>query len=107
MSDDHARRNAEMAAQIAAASPWRSYRSHRVVRAAQITGVGLATSEDTRRVLFVGSADNATTEVFEPTIPAMIDKTAVGDYAMWYDDDYKSVCPKLSFETAYTLIEEH
>lgn len=73
-------------------SAWKSYRSHKIVKAAPIDG------RNTFGDLLVEGV------IFKPNVPAMKDKAIPGDYAVEYDDGYKSISPKEPFENGYTEI---
>jgi hypothetical protein len=81
-------------------SLWKQYRSHRIVHAAPIWNI-----EDTggRLTVFVKAEDH-TIEIFEPTEPGMKGRCQPGDYAIRYDDGYRSVCPKAQFEAGYSEV---
>ncbi len=78
---------------------WKQYRSHKIVKAAPIVSIGPKTSEGTQAVLIL--EDN---EPFVPNVAEMADKANVGDYAVEYEDGYRSVSPAAAFEAGYTEI---
>lgn len=80
------------------------YRSHKTVRAAPIIRIGPKTSVDTSTVLIIKLPDGSE-HPFVPVVAEMADKAAVGDYAVQYDDGYRSVSPRKAFEDGYTLID--
>lgn len=80
---------------------WKEYRSHKNVKASPITSIGKKTSSDTATVLVVDGS-----EPFTPNVSEMADNAAVGDYAVIYEDGYRSVSPKKAFEDGYTQILE-
>jgi hypothetical protein len=73
---------------------WKQYQSHKIVTATQI----IAVSTDGKTLLVEGD------EIFEPTVPAMAEKASLGDYAVIYEDGYKSVSPAAAFEDGYTCL---
>lgn len=79
---------------------WNEYRSHKIVKAAQITGVCPKADGETTPVLLVDG------EEFSPNIAQMAEKASVGDYAVIYEDGYRSVSPKAAFEGGYTAITQ-
>lgn len=82
---------------------WPLYQSHRIISALPIVAIGEATGDGTARVLFVDPAGTGAQEPFLTTVPAMVDKANVGDYAMRYPDGFQSVCPKAAFEDGYSV----
>jgi hypothetical protein len=83
---------------------WPLYDCHKIVRALPIVSIGEETGAGTARVLFV--APGGYSEPFAPASNDMRDRAAVGDYAVVYADGYKSISPKVVFETGYTLKEK-
>jgi hypothetical protein len=61
---------------------------------------------DSDGTLYVKGPDGSFSEVFAPDVPAMAEKASLGDYAVIYEDGYKSVSPKAAFEDGYTLVED-
>lgn len=80
---------------------WAAYKSHRVVKVAKIASVSPKTGDTVNAMLVLEGG-----EVFYPTVADMAGKASAGDYAMLYEDGYKSVCSKKSFEDNYTEIKE-
>jgi hypothetical protein len=82
-------------------SDWPRYQSHKVIQATAIVrkdgGDGYPTA------LFV--APQGVEKRFDTTVPGMMARAEVGDYAMIYPDGFQSVCPKAQFEDGYSLIE--
>lgn len=75
---------------------WKQYRSHKIVKAAPIFGIA---NKLTGRIIILEN-----NEIFVPDVVAMIEKAFVGDYAVEYEDGYKSISPKAAFESGYTEI---
>ena len=73
--------------------PWKQYRSHKIVKAAPIIEIN---NDGVPLVAF--------DEVFIPNVPDMALKAKAGDYAIEYEDGYKSISPKAAFESGYTEI---
>lgn len=73
---------------------WKTYESHKVVQAKQITCV-------VHGVVFIDGEG-----CFRPTVPEMADKAKVGDYAVIYADGYQSISPRVAFQDGYTEIKE-
>lgn len=78
---------------------WKQYRSHKIVKAAPIVSIGPKTSEDTRTVLILEGG-----EPFVPNVAEMADRASIGDYAVEYEDGFRSVSPKAAFTGGYTEI---
>ena len=77
---------------------WKKYRSHKIVTAAPIVAIselGTVVVED----------DFGIEQQFAPNEPNMAAKASVGDYAVAYEDGYKSVSPKAVFEAGYARID--
>ena len=79
-------------------SDWPKYESHKIVQAAKI--VGFATRESGVRVCIVHGPDGD--EAFSPTVPGMLERAEVGDWAMLYPDGFRSISPAKAFEDGYT-----
>lgn len=77
---------------------WAEYRSHKIVKAAVITGKTPWSNSSPAQV-WVGDG-----EEFVPNEQAMANKANIGDYAVEYADGYKSVSPKAAFEDGYTRV---
>lgn len=87
---------------------WPEYESHKVVRAAKIVGFDMRDTggKVCAWVRVAGEEhDGDPFEMFNPTVPAMLDKAEAGDWAMLYPDGFKSVCPAKQFEEGYTRRE--
>lgn len=82
---------------------WNEYRSHKIVRAAPIVSIG-RNNEDARAILTVDGGSGS--EPFTPNVEEMANKASVGDYAVIYEDGYRSVSPKAAFESGYTAISD-
>jgi hypothetical protein len=82
-------------------SSWPKFISHKVVQAAPIVSIGESTSPDTLRVIMVEPLGDGVWEPFAPTEPGMGARARVGDYAVVYDDGFKSISPKKAFEEGY------
>jgi hypothetical protein len=78
-------------------SDWPKYQSHKIVQAAKIVGFDADAGGKPRAI--VHGPDGA--EGFVPTVPAMLDKAEVGDWAMLYPDGYRSISPAKQFEEGY------
>jgi len=98
---------------------WKIYRSHKLVKATPI--VQIIGSENYPPVLMAAGSksDNevgfdtiqntallAYYEVFTPNSEDMARKAQVGDYAVQYEEGYKSVSPKAVFEAGYTEVKD-
>lgn len=79
------------------------YRSHKIVKAAPIVSIGAKTSADTNRVLIIEVPDGSQ-HPFVPNVAEMADNATVGDYAVEYEDGYRSVSPRKAFEDGYTRV---
>jgi hypothetical protein len=81
---------------------WPQYQSHKIVRAAPI--VGIAASDQDGVIILVKPGDDEPEE-FYPNVAAMAEGAKPGDYAVVYEDGYRSISPKAAFEDGYTRIE--
>ena len=81
-------------------SDWKEYRSHRVVRAAPIEQIWVDIADNT-----VASVQVDGRNYWVPNVLAMLEKADIGDYAVEYDDGYRSICPKAQFEAGYTEVQ--
>lgn len=75
---------------------WKQYRSHKIVKAAPILKI-----DDKLTGKFLILDNN---EQFIPNIAEMANRASIGDYAIEYEDGYKSISPKAAFENGYTEI---
>lgn len=82
---------------------WPRYQSHKIVRAAKI--VEITRDADDNVVIWVDPG-TGNRERFEPSVSAMVNTAAVGGYAVFYDDEHKSLSPQGPFEEGYRLIGE-
>lgn len=83
---------------------WPQYESHKVVRAAQIKAFDVTAGE--RVCAMVDNpADEVLFEKFNPTVAEMLDRAEIGDWAILYDDGFKSISPAKAFEEGYTLVK--
>jgi len=78
---------------------WPQYRSHKVVRAMQITG---KVRDEAGEVIAVFTED---CQAFVPSEPGMMRRADYGDYAVAYEGGFKSISPRATFESGYTRIE--
>jgi hypothetical protein len=86
-----------------ATMPWPEYESHKVVRAARIVRIHEPDGHNTTRLFEVQpEPDDLTWEVFLPSVPAMGERAAVGDFAVLYPDGFRSISPAKAFEEGYT-----
>lgn len=76
---------------------WPQYESHKIVRAAQIVSISTV---DGKRLITVQPEDGGPATWFEPDLANM--PANVGDWAMLYPDNYKSICPAKAFAEGYT-----
>lgn len=80
---------------------WRRYESHKIVRAAQV--VEITRDADDNRIIWVDPG-TGNRERFEPSVSAMADTALVGSWAIFFDDEHKSVSPQGPFERGYRLL---
>jgi hypothetical protein len=80
-------------------SDWPRYESHKIVQAAKI--VGFDTRDTGGRVCAIVEGG----ETFVPKQGVMLAEATVGDYAVIYEDGYKSISPAKAFEAGYTRVE--
>lgn len=79
---------------------WPQYESHKVVRAAQIKAFDVTAGE--RVCAMVDNpSDEVLFEKFNPTVAEMLDRAEIGDWAILYDDGFKSISPAKAFEEGY------
>lgn len=84
---------------------WPKYESHKVVQAAKIVEFDL---QNGKRVcaLVDNVADEVLLERFHPTHAAMLEDAQIGDWAMLYPDDFRSISPAKAFEEGYRKVED-
>lgn len=82
---------------------WPKYTSHKVVQAAKIVWVSTGNAPGATRQIHVDPLGNGVVEAFAPNVPAMAEKARVGDYAIIYEDGFRSVSPARAFEDGYVL----
>lgn len=80
---------------------WPRYESHKIVRAAPI--IGIAGSPEDGVLVYVQPA-GGDAEEFSPNVVAMAERAKTGDYAVVYEDGFKSISPKEAFEAGYTRV---
>jgi hypothetical protein len=81
-------------------SDWPRYESHKIVQARRI--VGFFNTPDTGgRVCGIVEGG----ERFAPIQNVMLEAANVGDYAVIYEDGYKSISPAKAFEEGYRKVE--
>lgn len=84
---------------------WPQYESHKIVQAARIVGFDVGAS-GTRLCALVDNPNNDVMhERFNPTVPEMLDRASLDDWAMLYPDGFKSISPAKAFEEGYTRVE--
>jgi hypothetical protein len=86
---------------------WPKYRSHKIVEALPIVAIEeepLPSGHGMTRLLFVEPDDKGRRSFF-PSVPAMAERAEVGDYAVRYDDGFRSISPRAAFEDGYTRVE--
>jgi hypothetical protein len=81
-------------------SNWPKYESHKVVQAMRIVSYKYD-SDGTMIAAVTEDGDD-----FVPALPEMMNRSSPGDWAMLYQDGYKSVSPKKAFEDGYTRVED-
>ncbi len=79
---------------------WPKYRSHKIVAALPIVA-------KTPDAMYVDPQPGTGFHKFEPNEPGMAHKAVPGDYAVVYEDGYKSVSPKAVFEAGYTRVHQY
>lgn len=83
-------------------SEWPRYRSHRVVSATPIIRIE-SKDDGSLPLLFVDPSNGREPfEPFFPSEPEMARRAKILDFAMKYDDGYRSLCPKRQFEDGYS-----
>jgi hypothetical protein len=81
------------------------YRSHKIVRAAQIARFGQEPADSSSGIpVFVIVEDLEDLELPVPPGVFRRGRPAVGDYLVFYDDGYVSWSPKLAFEDGGQLV---
>jgi hypothetical protein len=88
-------------------SDWPRYQSHKIVQAAQIVGfirTHTGHASGVRSCALVDPGDGVAV-TFMPNEQGMLDRAAIGDYAILYEDEYASISPRLAFEGGYTLCQ--
>jgi hypothetical protein len=83
---------------------WPQYKSHKLVRAAQIIDIERGTGGYAKVLIKVRATPDAELELFESTVPSMKDKAEIGGYAVVYDDGFCSISPQAAFEGGYRLV---
>lgn len=77
---------------------WPEYESHKVVRAAKIVHVA---RHQHGEITIMADPGTGTAERFEPNMRQMAEMAARGDWAVIYEDGFKSVSPAKAFEEDY------
>jgi hypothetical protein len=75
---------------------WPEYVSHKVVQAMKIVG------HDYDKHGTMTAAITEDGNQFVTTVPDMMKRSVVGDYAVLYANDFRSVSPAKEFEEGYT-----
>ena len=78
------------------------YRCHKEVRAAKIIGIVRDVSGVPKYAMV--ELPNRDVGRFQPTSMEMLVRAVIGDYAVLYRDNYKSISPAKEFEDGYAAI---
>lgn len=79
---------------------WPEYESHKIVRAAKI--IGFDRRDTGGKVCAIVNPGDGSQEAFNPTVAEMLDRAQVGDWAVIYDNNFRSISPAKAFEEGYT-----
>ena len=82
-------------------SDWPKYESHKIVQAARIARFETYPGGGTGRECAIVHGPDGD-ERFNPTVPDMLNRAEVGDWAMLYPDGFRSISPAKAFEDGYT-----
>ena len=82
---------------------WPKFVAHKIVRAAPICEI---LHRDGKVLILVKPYGDDRVERFEPSEPSMAGRAEIGGYAVAYADGFRSVSPRVAFETGYSPVDD-
>lgn len=83
--------------------PWPRYKSDHIVRAAKV--VRFETNANGAKAFAIVDPGDGHEQPFNSTIPDMLAKVEIGDYAILYDDNFMTFIAARQFEAGYSKVD--